>query len=667
MDYKQSELLQRWSTEAPILPEFAPATRPISIQTVRHINSTNHSLWKTARELSSRLRIVAGVFSEYCAMNREFIFTATDWKCIEMSLLKRLLPFLHWLPELHNLSVLRQDVVAGVSVAMILVPQAMAYAQLAGLPPYYGLYAALVPAVIAALWGSSRQLKTGPVAVVSLLTASILLPLAQEGSQTYIALAVLLALLVGVIQLLLGVCRVGHVVNFLSYPVLLGFTNAAAIIIALSQAHHIFGLAAIRSDFFLLEIYQLLKHLPLLHLPSATMALTAFASLWLVKRYWPKVPGVLIAVSLTSVCSWSLGFSAMGAKVVGTIPSGVPSLQIPWSGFGPDTFAALLPPALVIAVIGYMEAISIAKYMAMATKQRIDPNQELIGQGLANICGSFTQAYPCSGSFSRSAVNLHAGARTGFSSVVSSVSVLFTLLFLTPLLYHVPIAVLAVVIVAAVSGLVNLKAMARAWRVHRHDGAAAWVTFIATLLFAPHLEKGIALGAGLAIGLYLYRTMRPRVNIVSRDLWTFPTLIEEKPALDDDRLVVISFDEALYFANAAYFEDTVHKLTVTHADLSCLLLLADGINHLDASGEQALRHSVDRLHSQGIIVALSGVRPQVLAVLKKSGLYELVGAENIYATKGQALVCLSKRLGVTSSGHRSGPVPSRRLNTTAAP
>jgi SulP family sulfate permease len=316
----------------------------------------------------------------------------------------------------------------------------------------------------------------------------------------------------------------------------------------------------------------------------------------------------------------------------------------------------LLPSAIIISLVGFMEAISIAKAMAAKTKDRIDPNQELIGQGMANIVGSLTQSYPASGSFSRSAVNLNAGARTGMSSVFTGLVVLITLLFLTPLLYHLPQSVLAAVIMMAVVGLVNFKAMRHAWEAHKHDGIAAIVTFVATLAFAPHLDSGILVGAGLAVGLFLYRTMTPRVALLGRykdgtlrDLHVHPTL----PT--DERIIVMRFDGQLYFANVSYFEDTILSAVADHPNAKFVLVVADGINQVDASGEEVLHHLIERLGGNGITIVLSGMKRQVVQLLDRTHVMERLGRENIFATEEMALDAIYERLSET--GYRPLRMP----------
>jgi SulP family sulfate permease len=562
-------------------------------------------------------------------------------------MLARVFPFLRWFPM--GADTLRADLIAGITVALVLIPQSMAYAQLAGLPAYYGLYAAFLPVMVAALWGSSKQLATGPVAVVSLLTASALTPVVAQmgvnvGGAEYIMLAILLAFMVGLVQITLGLFRLGVVVNFLSHPVIVGFTNAAALIIGLSQLNKIFGVPMPRSEHFINDIWGVLQQVGDTHLFTLVMGVAAFALMWALKKYQPKLPGVLIAVVVTTLASWALGYAEHGGKVVGEIPSGLPSLALPHLDL--QVIMQILPSAIIISLVGFMEAISIAKAMAAKTKDRIDPNQELIGQGIANVVGSISQSYPASGSFSRSAVNLNAGARTGMSSVFTGLVVLVTLLFLTPLLYHLPQSVLAAVIMMAVVGLINFQAIRHAWEAQKHDGIAAIVTFIATLAFAPHLDNGILVGAGLAIILFLYRTMKPRVALLGR--YSDGTLRDVKVNPDlptSEHVIAMRFDGQLYFANVSYFEDTVLEAIADHRNAKFVLIVSDGINRLDASGEEVIHHLVSRLQDNGITLIFSGLKKQVLDVMRATGLAELVGWDNIFATEDQAINAIYERLG----------------------
>ena len=577
------------------------------------------------------------------------------------SILRRIFPFLRWFPYSGNS--FRADFLAGLTVALVLVPQSMAYAQLAGMPPYYGLYAAFLPVMVAALWGSSNQLGTGPVAVVSLLTASALTPLAAAGSEQFVALAIVLALLVGIVQLVLGVFKLGVIVNFLSHPVIVGFTNAAAIIIALSQVSKLIGVPMGRSEHFIADIWGVVQKIGHTHGPTLAMGVVAIALIWGFRRWAPKLPGVLIAVTVTTAASWLLEFNTvLGGQIVGKVPEGLPSMNLPaisWQMIG-----TLLPTAIVISLVGFMEAISIAKAIAAKTKQKIDPNQELIGQGLANLVGAMTQAFPVSGSFSRSAVNINAGAATGMSSVFTGAFVLLTLLFLTPLLYHLPQPVLAAVIIMAVVGLVNFDAVKHAWQASRHDGVAAIVTFFATLAFAPHLDTGILIGAGLAVGLYLYRTMTPRIAILGRhsDGSLRDARVHNLPA--SEVVTAVRFDGSLYFANVAYFEDAILEAVASNPKAKYLLVVGNGINELDASGEEVMHHLADSLRAGGVTLVFSGLKKQVVDVMRATGLLDHIGEARLFPTADMALAAIHDWAVASGEGDAASPlrpVPVKRF------
>lgn len=685
----------------------------------------------------------------------------------------RLFPFIAWFP-LSPL-VLRADLVAGITGALVLVPKAMAYAQLAGLPLQFGLYTALVPAIIGAMWGSSRQLATGPVAILSLMTATAVAPLAAPGSADYIGLVLLLTLMAGCIQLGLGLAKLGNAVNFVSHPVILGFMNAAALIIGLSQLDMLLGISRGRSDFFLLDVWEMLAQLPLTHLPTLAMsALTAVLLLGVRRIRFLSRSGVLLVVLLTTLISMLIGFEhntrisikavatplareimekhdasvrrmealhsriatlstelreatrardsraiaelrfrislleiestaaekdsrasmrnirkihfvravsgqeqgrfyqwdavpadietgkrlwhikkigqgevllSGGGEVVGAVPAGLPSLQVP--AISVSGIMQLLTAALVVALVAFMESISMAKAMAASTKQRIDPNQELIGQGLANIGGSFFQAYPASGSFTGSAINLQSGAKTGLAMVFNGFFVAVTLLFLTPYIYHLPKAVLAVIITFAVSSLITPRAFVHVWKASRADGFIAVTTFVITLVAAPHLDKGIIIGALLAIGHILYRTMAPRVAILGRhEDGSFRDIKNHPGLVISTRVVSIRFDGALYFANVAHFQDAVLEAVANNRDIKYLHVVGDAISFIDSSGEEMLHSIVAQLQLSGVEVVFSGLKKQVLDVLRATGFYNLVGGEqNIFANENQALNAVFARLG----------------------
>ncbi|MCP5142867.1 MAG: sulfate permease [Gammaproteobacteria bacterium] len=545
-------------------------------------------------------------------------------------------PFRVWVGELKDTNVLRADVLAGITVAMVLIPQSMAYAQLAGLPPYYGLYAAFLPPMIAAIMGSSRQLQTGPVAVVSLLTAAALEPLASAGTEGYIAYAIMLALAVGLFQIALGVFRLGELVDFLSHPVVMGFTNAAALIIASSQLSKLFGVDVERSEYYLESVWRVFRAIaeqP--RWPTVAMASTAFLTIVLLARFFPHVPGVLVAVVLTTLGSYGLGYQELGGAIVGSIPAGLPDFSVPRIDW--NVLTQLISTALVIALVGFMEAISVAKAMAIRTKQRLNANQELMGQGIANVVSAFSHGYPVSGSFSRSAVNINNGAVTGFSSVITGAIVGVALLYLTPLLYHLPQATLAAVIIMAVIKLIRLKPIKHEWDVQPHDAIVSVTTFFLTILMAPHLDKGMLIGVMLSLGLYVWRTRRPYMAVLSRH--ADDTLRDATAHILPTcaHITVLRFDGPLYFANAGYFEDKVLERLAASPNMKYLLIDAEGISEIDATGEEMLHDLIVRLNRMGIELLVARAKTPLVSLFDRMHLTELIGSKTLFRTRTKAL------------------------------
>ncbi len=584
-------------------------------------------------------------------------FFPSDWR--------NLLPFLKWIGELKNPRTLRADTLAGITVALVLVPQSMAYAQLAGLPAYYGLYASFLPGIVAALFGSSRQLATGPVAVVSLMTAAALEPIAGANVELYVAYAIILALQVGVIQLILGGLKLGVLVNFLSHPVVIGFTNAAAIIIGTSQLSKIFGVTAEKAAHQYETVWNVLVAATTdTHMLTLGMALFALAIMISMKKFTPKLPNVLIAVAVTTLISWYFKFEEKGGKVVGVVPDGLPAAKIPDIDF--TVALQLFSTAAIISVIGFMEAISIAKAMAARTRQKLDANQELLGQGLGNISSALFQGYAVSGSFSRSAVNINSGAVTGFSAVVTGVVVGITLLFLTPLLYHLPQATLAAVIMMAVTNLIKIEPIRYAWKVQPHDGIVAMVTFALTLLVAPHLETGIVTGVVLSLGLFLYRTMRPRIAVLSRDPDGTLRDAESRNLQTCPNISVIRYDGPLYFANTGYFNDKVLERVATKPELKFVIVDAEGINEIDATGEEMLHDLAKRLDELGIEFLFARAKKQVMDILHRSGFVESHGPDKFFRLRTRAFEYVWEKLGDNHAETCPLVVPTP-LNTETTP
>ena len=545
-------------------------------------------------------------------------------------LMRRLFPFLAWLPELRRGEVLRADIIAGVTVAAILVPQSMAYARLAGLPAVYGLYASFLPPLIASFWGSSRHLATGPVAMASLISAATVQAIAPDGSEAFIAYSILLALMVGVIRLCLGLLKLGILVNLLSAPAVAGFTNAVALVIATSQLHHVFGVR-VEAGHYHFQTVWLVGQAAVAHLDWTTVGMAALTlAILTAMRY--RHEKMIVAVTIATVVSWVSGFAG---PVVGEIPAGLPSLRIPQVEI--SAIPVLAMGAITLTLIGLMEAMSIAKTLAARTRQHIDLNQELVGQGLSNVVGSFFGSYTVSGSFSRSAVTHATGGVTGFSSAVCSLVVMLTLLFLTPLFYYLPHATLAAVIIATVMRLFRSAPLREAWRVSPFDGVIGWVTFAITLVFAPQIHYGIVVGLVLSLGQFLYRTMRPHVAYLSRHADGHLVDADEHGLALDDRIAIMRFDGRLYFGAASYFEDKVLEALARLPELRYLIIDAGGINEIDASGEQTLRRVVENLRATGVAVLFARVKEQVEAALTDTGTLDYIGRDHFFEWNQHAL------------------------------
>lgn len=678
-------------------------------------------------------------------------------------MLNRLFPFLRWFPMQGE--TLRGDLVAGITVSLILIPQSMAYATLAGLPVVYGLYAAFLPVMVASMWGASRFLHTGPVALLSLMSAAAIEPLASRGTDEFIALSMTLALMVGVMRLALGAFRMGVLINLASHPVINGFTNAAALIIGLSLVNTFINVPMPRSDLFLSDLWQVAAQLPLAHWPTIAFGVGTLVVMSLLKRWVPKLPGVLAVVVLGTLISAAVGFEktalvapgqivdadaraayqkfaeletalsrnkaaqgevrkrmAMlakrethdyrleseslrllgeeqalkkqlygqrvavfrhalepvtgedgvvryraaadagpgatpwrfvgvkdgqfrlsgGGQVVGNIPAGLPSFMVPSLDLG--VMGGLLGTAFIMALIGFMEATSISRALAAKSREKLDPNQELIGQGLANIVGSFFQSYTVSGSFSRSAVAAKSGARTGFYAIISAIGVVIVMLFLTEYFYHLPQPVLAAIVMSAVFGLIDFKSLRHSWNVRKSDGVVGGLTFVATLVMAPQLANGVMVGVVLTILLFLRGVMQPRSEVLgrTRDGTLAGAASHDLPPISE-HYVVLRFDASLVFINSAFFEQAVMKAISQFPQAKAVLVIGNGINEIDASGEEKLRALATDLKHAGITLMLSGLKKPVREALARAGLDAVLGRENLFPGKDLALRVLAER------------------------
>jgi MFS superfamily sulfate permease-like transporter len=682
------------------------------------------------------------------------------------------LPFLRWFPITRE--TLRADLVAGITVALVLIPQSMAYAQLAGLPVVYGLYSSFVPVIVASLWGSSNQLHTGPVAMLSLMSAASLMSFATPGSTDFIQLSIMLALMVGVLRLLLGLFRLGAIVNLLSSPVIVGFTNAAALIIGLSQLSKVIGVPFPRSESYLADLWHVIEQLPNVHWWTLAFAAGAWLTISILRRVFPRAPAVLIAVALATVVSAYSGYEekatlstaqihdaeavaalhsyaetqdriskftdelagynhraselehtgeidnlrearrlqaqaavleyelsilkregnsqrialneitlesatdaagmpvyyrsnsmpaglsgdgkswrfnsltgeevtlSAGGAVVGAIPQGLPGFDVPVIHM--DLLLALLPAALVMALIGFMEATSISKAIATSTGDRVDTNKELVGQGLANIAGSFFGSFTVSGSFSRSAVAARTGAKTGLFAIISALAVVAVLLAFTSYLYHLPQAVLAVIVMMAVFSLIRVTPLVHAWKVDRIGAVIGVITFLATLLLAPAIADGILLGIVLTAIHFLIRTMKPRVEVMGRKAnGTLGGIRTHQLKPISECFVPVRFDGALSFTNVAYFEDMILEAHADFPHAKTILVIGSGINLIDATGEEKIREVAHRLRDVGVQLAFSSLKHQVMKVFNKSGLIQELGQDAFFTDKETALHQLIER------------------------
>lgn len=556
----------------------------------------------------------------------------------DLSTRSRFLPFLTWPQTWRRLGV-RGDIVAGITVGLVLVPQAMAYAQLASLPPYIGLYAALLPAIFGALFGSCGAIATGPVALTALLTGTSLVAVARPGSEDFITAAIVLALLSGIIQLTLGALRLGWLLKLLSRPVMTGFINASALLIALSQIPAMLGLRMTRSDHFMVDFLTMLGNFTDLHAPALLFGLATLAALITLKRFAPRLPGVLIVVAVGTAISAMTGFEAAGGRVVGFVPPGLPELGFPALDW--NLIVALFPAAFVIALVSFMEVTASASVISAHTGDRWRQNQELIGQGLAKIASAISGGMPVSGSFSRSALNFASGGRTGLSAIISAAFIIATLMFLTPLLWHLPIAALAAVIVLVVFNLFDFGTFVRTWRAGRDDGIAATATFVSTLAFAPNIQNGILVGLLISLSLMLYRDMQPRVALLGlHDDGTYRDRERFGLPHPHPHLVIMRFDSALTFVTSELFDDAASDALRAQPEVRTLLISAAGINNIDATGLHSVRVLAQRMKAESRTLAFCGLKKQVIDSMERTGLWEQLEPHAHYRTEHHALEVL---------------------------
>ncbi|MDR7093469.1 SulP family inorganic anion transporter [Hydrogenophaga laconesensis] len=539
--------------------------------------------------------------------------------------LERLLPFLRW-PR-PDAPLLRGEAMAGLTVGLMVIPQGVAYAALAGMPLVTGIYASLLPALVAVLFSASPRLSVGPTALTAVLVGASLAGLAEPGSARWVALAVWLALLSGLLQIVLGFARFGWLLNLVNSPVLMAFTQAAAVLIIASQLPALLGFSN----------WDTLLTQPFVHWPSLAFGVGSAAILLLARRWRPGFPTVLTVVVASAAISYAIGFQGMGGAVIGALPQGLPAPYWPgWPGWA--TLGQLVVPTLVITLVSFLETASSAKVDNGQRGQRWDQDQDLIGQGLGKLAAGLSGAFPTSSSFSRSALNLYAGAKTGWATIFSVAVVLITLLLFLPLLHHVPLAVLAAIVVVAVLGLIKPRAFAQLWKLSRVEAVIACITFAVTVLAAPRLYWGVLAGVLMALSHFLYLRLHPRIievglhpdgSLRDRHLWKLPPLAPQ--------LYALRMDAALDFATASGFERAVAEHIAAHPDTRHVMLIAHPINWIDATGAEAFGRLRQQLDSQRIDLHLVGIKLPVENVLRLAGHLDDGPRLHLYRTEADGL------------------------------
>ncbi|MDX1328491.1 MAG: sulfate permease [Arenibacter sp.] len=575
--------------------------------------------------------------------------------------MRKFFPFLDWLPK-YKKSYFRKDIVAGLTVGIILVPQGMAYAMIAGLPPVYGLYASLFPVLVYAVMGTSRQIAVGPVAMDSLLVAAGLGTLAITGLENYIVMALFLSFMVGLFQFSLGLLRMGFLVNFMSKPVISGFTSAAALIIIFSQLKHLLGADIANNNKFHLLVVNAVQNLGNINFYDFAIGLTGILIISFFKKWFKRFPAILLVVVLSTLVVYLFDLEAKHVKVVGEVPAGLPSFQmhnISW-----EKISQIWPIALTLAFLGYLEAISIGKAFEEKNKEEtIDPNQELVALGSANMIGSFFQAYPVTSSFSRSAINFVAGAKSTIASVISVSMVVLTLLFLTPLFYYLPNAALASIIMVSVFGLINLSYPKYLWNQHKDEFSVLALTFLVTLFVG--IVSGILMGILLALLLMVYRSSKPHFAVLGKirnsDYYRNVDRFGEEVEVRED-ILIVRFDSQLYFGNSSYFKRKMLKfIDVRRPKLKAVILNAEAINYIDATASNMLVQLIGEIHKMNIQFYIAGAigptrdiifNSEIVDSLDKVYLFVRIKEAVDHFDDPQAIPALREKVAFQNLGHQ---------------
>ena len=558
--------------------------------------------------------------------------------------LLRLLPFLRWWPRVNRGS-LRADGLAGLTGGLILVPQGVAFATIAGMPPEYGLYAAMLPAVVAALWGSSWHLVSGPTTAISIVVFATMSPLAEPGSPQFVALVLTLTFFVGVFQLLLGILRLGTLVNFVSHTVVVGFTSGAAVLIAASQVKNFFGLPIPRGASVAEVAQGLFAHLPEVQPWIFLVALVTLLVCALSKYLWPRLPHMIVGMvagsGLAAVLNAWLGPQATGLSSIGALSIGFPPLSSPdWSW---DTAQRIAPIAAAVALLALTEAVSIARAMALSSGQRIDGNQEFIGQGLSNIVGAFFSGYASSGSFNRSGLNYVAGAQTPLAAVFSAGFLLLIMLFLAPLAQYLPTASMAGILFVVAWGLIDTTQIVETWRASRSEFGVLLATFVATLTL--QLEFAIYVGVGLSLILYLRRTSQPGVEDVKPVPGRSAPMFSTDTGLPDcPQLKIVRINGSLFFGAVNHLQEAFQAIDEANPAHRHVLLVASGINFIDLGGAHMLAQEAARRKALGGALYITHLKDEPMATLRQSGVYDQIGSSHFFRAGQDTLAILKNRL-----------------------
>lgn len=551
---------------------------------------------------------------------------ATPLPASKKNLAAQLLPSITWLKG-YSRTDGKPDLLAGLTIAALLVPQGMAYALLAGLPPIHGLYASVLPLILYALFGTSKHLSVGPVALDSLLVATGVQIIVQTGTTDYIQTVIVLTLMIGAIQWLMGILRLGFIVNFLSKPVLTGFTMAAAIIIAVSQLNSLLGLGLSRSSTFFETSVNTFTSLHQAHYWTAAIGISGIIALKALKPLGLPLPGPIVLLIFGTLASWLLGFGDQGVAIVGTVPSGLPEFHLLLPS--QEQTLSLLPLAFTLACIGFMSALSVGKNYGSRFGYRIDANTELRGLGLANMGSSISGGFPVSGGLSRTAVNVNAGARTQLSALIAAAMVLLSIAFLTPLFYHVPIPILSAIIVSSVAGLINVAEFKYLLAVKPLEIIVLLVTLLGTLWLG--FSAGLLTGLLTALIVHIVIQTKPNITLLGQlpDTSIFRSIEKHPEAKPIPGITILRIDASFYFANAEFLQKTIAELIETSPP-KVIVLDASAVNDLDSSGDSAFRDIYRKLNRNNIQLYISGIKAPARDVLKRSGLYDEIGGQYFF-------------------------------------